>query len=164
MSSQLAMSTMSAVEFLLSAALGFIFWKKGLHRRFPAMGSYLALRVISTPIFSFLLLGQMGQLGVSQQLQQDCGLAYFFAYWAVYIASAVALFFICTEVFRSALSALPGLVKFGIVIFRWTALASVIVTFSSMSFAHRGLVLIPDIASGLMRAVSILDLCLLAFL
>ena len=41
MSSQLAMSAMSAVEFLLWAALGFVFWKKGLHRRFPAMGSYV---------------------------------------------------------------------------------------------------------------------------
>jgi hypothetical protein len=33
---------------------------------------------------------------------------YFFGYWAVYIASAVLLFFICMEVFRSALSAFPG--------------------------------------------------------
>jgi hypothetical protein len=32
---------------------------------------------------------------------------------AGYIASAVLLFFICMEVFRSALSALPGLMKFG---------------------------------------------------
>jgi len=164
MSSQLAMSTMSAVEFLLWAALGFIFWKKGLHRRFPAMGSYLALRVVSAPAQSLLVLGQMGQLSLSQQLLRECQLAYFFMYWAVYIASAVILFFICMEVFRSALSALPGLAKFGIVIFRWTVLASVIVTFSSMSFAHRGFMLIPDVASALMRSVSVLELCLLAFL
>ena len=68
------------------------------------------------------------------------------------------------EVFRSALSALPGLMKFGIVIFRWTILASVIVTFSSMPFSHKGMLLIPDIAFGVMRSVSILELCLLAFL
>jgi hypothetical protein len=164
MSSQLAMSTMSVVEFLLGAMLGFMFWKKGLHRRFPAMGFYLAMRVGSVPVLAILLLGQMGQLSVSPELQRDCGLAYFFTFWAVYIASAIALFFICMEVFRSALSAFPGLVKFGIVIFRWTALASVIVTFSSMSFSHRGISLVPDIASGLMRSVSILELCLLAFL
>ena len=155
---------MSAAEFLLSVALGFMFWKKGLHRRFPAMGFYLALRVVSTPVLSFLLLGQMGQLPVWQQLQRPCAQAYFFLYWAVYFASAVILFYVCMEVFRSALSALPGLVKFGIVIFRWTVLASVIVTFSSMSFAHKGLMLLPDIASALMRSVSVLELCLLAFL
>jgi hypothetical protein len=93
-----------------------------------------------------------------------CTLAYFILYYAVYIASAVLLFFICMEVFRSALAALPGLAKFGIVIFRWTVLASAIVTLSSMSFVHKGLMVITDIAYGLMRSVSILELCLLAFL
>jgi len=74
------------------------------------------------------------------------------------------LFFICMEVFRSALSSLPGLMKFGIVIFRWAAVVSLVVTFSSVSFWHRGLVSVPDIATGLMRSVSLLELCLLAFL
>jgi hypothetical protein len=164
MSSQFAMSVMGAAEFLLFAALGFVFWSKGLHRRFPAMGTYLALRVVSTPLLSVLLLGQMGQLPIASTLQDVCRSAYFYLFWGVYIASAVTLFFICMEVFRSALSAFPGLVKFGIVIFRWTVLASVIVTFSSLSFAHKGMLLIPDIAYGLMRSVSILELCLLAFL
>jgi hypothetical protein len=164
MSSQLAMSMMSTVEFLLSAALGFVFWKKGLHRRFPAMGSYLGLRVVSTPVLSILLLGQMGQLHLSLEMQNTFAVIYFCTYYAVYIASAVLLFFICMEVFRSALSALPGLAKFGIVIFRWTVLASAIVTLSSMSFVHKGFMVITDIAYGLMRSVSILELCLLAFL
>ena len=50
------------------------------------------------------------------------------------------------EVFRSALSAFSGLMKFGIVIFRWAILVSVIVTLSSVSFAHRGVLIMPDIA------------------
>ncbi|HEY1159165.1 MAG TPA: hypothetical protein VGE83_00960 [Terracidiphilus sp.] len=164
MSSQLAMSMMGAAEFLLSAVLAFMFWKKGLHRRFPAMGAYLALRVASTPVLSLLLLGQTGQLLDSHQFQRTCAQAYFFAYWAVYMASAVLLYFVCMEVFRSALSALPGLLKFGIVIFRWTVLVSVIVTFSTISFAHRGLLAIPDVGIALMRSISLLELCLLAFL
>jgi len=155
---------MGAVEFLLSASLAFVFWKKGLHRRFPAMGLYLGLRVVSTPVLSVLLLGQMGQLSSAKEMHNFCTLAYFILYYAVYIASAVLLFFICMEVFRSALAALPGLAKFGIVIFRWTVLASAIVTLSSMSFVHKGLMVITDIAYGLMRSVSILELCLLAFL
>jgi len=124
----------------------------------------LALRVATTPLLSLLLLGQMGQLPLSQELQNASRFAYFLLYYAAYIASAVLLFFICMEVFRSALAALPGLAKFGIVIFRWTVLASAIVTLSSMSFVHKGLMLLPDIAFGLMRSVSILELCLLAFL
>src|ERR1035438_10357966 len=125
MSSQTAMSVLSIAEFVLWAALGFLFWRKQLHSYFPV---------------------------------------YFIPYWAVYIGSAGALFFVCMEVFRSALSAFSGLMKFGLVIFRWAVLASVIVTFSSISFAHRGLMLLPDIAYALMRSVSILELCLLAFL
>jgi hypothetical protein len=89
---------------------------------------------------------------------------YFFAYWAVYIASAVILYFVCLEVFRSALSAFSGLLRLGTVVFRWAALVSVIVSLASVSFAHRGIFVIPDIAIGLMRSVSILELCLLGFM
>jgi hypothetical protein len=158
MSSQLAMSVISGAEFLLWALLAFLFWKKGLHRRFPAMGAYLALRVASAPVLFAALSVQ------SQPWGRNYFPVYFFAYWAVYIASAVLLFFVCMEVFRSALSAFPGLMKLGIVIFRWAILVSVIVTFSTISFAHKGFMLIPDIAFGLVRSVSILELCLLAFL
>jgi hypothetical protein len=164
MSAQVTMTTMSAAEFLLSVVLGFVFWKKGLHRRFPAMGSYLALRVVSTPVLSFLLLGQMGRLIATHELKRTSAQCYFFTYWVVYAISAVLLYFICVEVFRSALSALPGLMKLGVVVFRWAILVSAIVTFASISFAHRGFLIIPDIAYGLMRSVSILELCLLAFL
>jgi len=161
MSSELAMSLLSALEFLLSAALAFVFWKKGLQRRFPSMSAYLALRVASTPVLSLLL---MGHLLSSQQMQRNCEFTYFLLFWAVYILSAALLFFVCMEVFRSALSSLPGLMKFGLVIFRWAAVVSLIVTFSSISYTRRGLLSIPDIASGLMRSVSLLELCLLAFL
>ncbi len=155
---------MGAVEFLLLAVLGFMFWKKSLHRRFPSMGAYLALRVLSAPLFYLLLLGQSGQLIETAKFERTCAQTYFFAYWLVYIASAVLLFFVCMEVFRSALSAFSGLMKFGIVIFRWAILVSVIVTLSSVSFAHRGVLIMPDIAIPLMRSVSLLELCLLGFL
>jgi hypothetical protein len=144
--------------------LAFVFWKKALHRRFPAMGTYLALRVASTPVLSFLLLGQTGRLIASAQFERSSAQAYFFVYWVVYITSAVILYFVCLEVFRSALASLPGLLKFGLVIFRWAVLVSVIVTLSTLSFANRGFLLLPDIGIALMRSVSLLELCLLAFL
>ena len=50
MSSQLAMSVMSAAEFGLWASLAFLFWKRKLYRRFPYMATYLALRVASMPM------------------------------------------------------------------------------------------------------------------
>ncbi|HEY1650138.1 MAG TPA: hypothetical protein VGF96_19295 [Terracidiphilus sp.] len=158
MSSSLAISVMSAAEFLLIAAMAVLFWKRKLQRRFPVMGSYLGLRLLSAPILFFLLSNYQATHS------QTAYSLYFFTYWSAYLLSAGMLFFICIEVFRSALSPFSGLMKFGIIIFRWAVLASVIVTFSTLSFAHRGILLIPDIAFGLMHSVSILELCLLAFL
>ena len=158
MSSQLALSVLSVAEFLLWGGLGFLFWKKGLATRFPAMAAYLALHVVATPLLLLLL--------YIQSLPSGHGYfgAYFFSYWAVYIASAALLFFICMEVFRSALSSFPGLMKIGVVVFRWAIVVSIIVALSSASFMHRGFLMIPDIAFSLMRSVSVLELCLLAFL
>jgi hypothetical protein len=128
------------------------------------MGAYLALRLVSAPAFSLLLLGKSGRMVATPEFARTCAQVYFFSFWAVYLASAVILYFICLEIFRSALSAVPGLLKFGIVIFRWAVLVSIIVTFSTVTWSHRGLVAITDVAIALMRSVSLLEICLLAFL
>jgi hypothetical protein len=153
------MSVMSSLEFLLWAALGFIFWKKSLHRRFPSMSAYLVLRLFSMPILLALLIGQS-----KHWFNNYCFVLYFFAYWAVYLASTVMLYFVTMELFRSALSSFGGLIRFGAVIFRWAAIVSVIVSVTSITYTHKGIMIIPDLALGLMRSVSILELCLLAFL
>lgn len=154
----LAMAVMTVLEFLLWTTLAIVFWKKKLQRRFPSMSAFLALHVASTPVLILLLNLQTYPWG------KVFFAAYFCVFYAVYIASAVLLFFVSMEVFRSALSAFSGLMKFGLVIFRWAVLASVLVTFSTITYSHRGILIIPDIAFGLMRSVSILELCLLAFL
>jgi hypothetical protein len=159
------MSAMSVAEFVLWAVLGFLFWKKMLHHRFPAMGYYLVLRVVSQPVILALLYIQSQPWGRSTTPAYFTYFCfYFYVYWAVYIVSAILLFFVCTEIFSSALSALPGLLKFGTVIFRWAVLASVIVSLSTVSFEHGNIFMIPAIAYRLMRSVSIVELCLLAFL
>jgi len=149
---------MNAVEFVLWIVLGLLFLRRRLQRRFPAMGSYLVLRVISGPV---LLVTYYVQ---SQPWGRGYYALYFFPYWAAYIASAVLLLLVSIEVFRSALSGLPGLMKIGVVVFRWAIVVCVVITFTSVSFAHRGLAAVPDVSVALMRSVSILELCLLAFL
>jgi hypothetical protein len=160
-----AMTAMCVTEFALWTVLGFLFWKKGFHRRFPAMGAYLALRVGSAPVFLALvyILAQPWGQNYFWGYFTFPGI-YYYAYWMVYIASSVMLFFVCIEVFRSALSAFSGLLKFGTVIFRWAILASVIVSLSTVNFEHSGTFIIPVIAEKLMRSVSIVELCLLGFL
>jgi hypothetical protein len=159
MPSQAAMSLMNLAEFGLWVVLGLLFLRKKLHHRFPAMGIYLASHVASAPVLLFLLYGQ------SQHWFNDyCFAMYFFAFWTVYIVSAVLLYFICMEVFHSALLPFPGLMKFGMVAFRWVALASVLVAFSTISYTHMGVLWIPQVGYALMRSISILELCLLGFL
>jgi hypothetical protein len=157
-----AMSAMNAGELLLWAALAYFFWSKGLHRRFPAMGNYLILRAISTPILMLVLLEQPRPWGQAHHI--ILGKIYYFGFFAIYLAAVVLLFFICIEVFRSALAAFPGITKLAIVIFRWAAVVSVIVSLSSINYTNPGLHIIADVSYGLMHSVSVLELCLLAFL
>ena len=151
---------MSAAELLLWAALAILFFSKGLHRRFQAMGYYLALRAISTPVLALLL----SLLSKPWGRDFHIGQIYYFGFFATYLASTVLLFFICIEVFRSALAAFPGIAKLAIVIFRWAAVVSIIVSLSSISYSHKGISILADVSYGLMHSVSVLELCLLAFL
>ena len=151
---------MSAAEFLLWAALAILFWSKGLNRRFPAMSYYLLLNAVSTPALTLAI------YLTSKPWARDfhVGQIYYFGFFAAYLASTVLLFFICIEVFRSALAPFPGIAKLAIVIFRWAAVVSVIVSLTSISYAHKGIYIIGDVCYGLMHSVSVLELCLLAFL
>jgi hypothetical protein len=153
-----AMSVVSVAEILLWATAGLLFWKKGLGKRFPAMGAYLGLHVVSAPVLAALLYFQEQPWGAV------CSMIHFFAYWAVYIASAVLVFLICIEIFRAALSPFPGLIKFGIIVFRWTVVVSLIVSFSAGGFHHHWALLLAGVSFVLMRSVSILELSLLIFL
>ena len=157
-----AMSAMNAVEFLLWAVLAFLFWKKGLHHRFRAMSYYLAMRAVSTPLLFVVLRAE--SLGWGRVHEVVLSKIYYFGFFATYLATVVLLFFICIEIFRSALAAFPGITKLAIVIFRWAAVVSVIVSLSSISYANRGLHIVADVSYGLMHSVSVLELCLLAFL
>ncbi len=156
MSSNFAMFAMDAIEFLLVAVVAFLFWRRKQHLRFPAMGSYLALRVFSMPVQILLF--------VERNRSYNWSMTYFFTFWGLYIVSTGLLFFVCIEIFRSALSAFSGLMKFGLIIFRWTIVVSAVVTLSTVPILHRGWGFIPDIANALMHSVSLLELCLLAFL
>jgi hypothetical protein len=152
------MWAMTLGELGLWAALCLLFWKKNLQQRFPAMGWYLALRAISTPVLMAILYIQ------SQPWGRMWGTVYLFSYYAEYLASSILLFFVAIEVFRSALAGFSGLVRFGTVIFRWAAVASIIISFSTVSFSRLDWQILPDMAYRLMRSVSIIELCLLAFL
>jgi hypothetical protein len=158
MSSITAMSLMCVVETGLWAALCLLFRRKKLHLRFSAMSAYLLLRVVTGPILILIFYSSM-----HHWFHKSYNL-YFFTYWPVYIANAILLYFVCFQVFCTALSPFTGLVRLGRLAFRWAALVSVVVSFFSVSFPHLGWKYLPSFAYGLMRSISIIELCLLAFL
>ncbi|MGD0547040.1 MAG: hypothetical protein ABR991_04350 [Terracidiphilus sp.] len=150
---------MSAIEFVLWVAVGFLFWRRKLYRQFPAMGVYLALHVAAMPVLLFLFYGQ------AQHWFRNYAFAmYFYTYWVVYFASVMLLFFICVEIFHSAFSGFSGLQRLSTVAFRWTVLVSAFMSLSTLSYDQSRVAMIAGIAFRLMRSVSILELCLLAFL
>lgn len=162
------MFAMNVAEFILWVTVGVLFWKKALHRRFPAMAAYLVLHLASMPLF----------LAAFQMLESHPSIHGYYAfymgvYFAVYIASAVLLYFICLEICRAALSAFSGLSKIGIAVFQWATLISVVVSLTSISearwgirgvYPHDGIALATSLVYALMHSISILELCLLAFL
>jgi hypothetical protein len=158
MSLLLSISALSAVEILLWVVLALLFWKKGFIYRFPAMAAFIGLRLMAASALMMVL--------YRLQFHRDPAFSsiYFYGYRAICVASAVLVLFVCMEVFRSAMSAFPGLLKIGIVIFRWVFLVSLILTVSSLPFPHRGLFFLSDLTGGLVRSVSVLELCLFLFL
>lgn len=156
MSSHMAMTALCAVEFLLTASLLVQLWRRNLYSEYKSITAYLLLRTLSMPVLIVFL---------EQSLRRPstfwCS-CYFFFSWGVYISSALALFFICMEIFRWVLRPFIGLMKYGSIIFRWLAIVSAVLTLSGVSF--HGYASLPGIAMSLMRSISVLELCLLAFL
>lgn len=128
------------------------------YRKYPALAGYLALCVIYCCTFG--LLPYAGHF-ISAD---NRNLWYFWGYWVTYLTSTILLFLTIQTIFREVMAPLPGLSRLGVLMFRWVVAISAIIALSSSyiptEISHRpfNLVLI-----DLMRCVSILELCLLAF-
>lgn len=132
-----------------------------LYRQFPALTTYLVLRA-ATSIVLDALLQAPHILHVSAA---KVYVWYFYLHWGAYIVCAGAIFFVIQEMFRHVMEPLPGLRRLGLVAFRWVGVISVIVAISSsVSPVRISPMLLPAIAGQLMRCVSLLELCLLAFI
>ena len=91
--------------------------------------------------------------------------AYYYSYWVSYFGSALLIFFVLQEIFRHLMKPLPGIARLGVLAFRWVAITSVILSLGSAAmssgFGRSAFIAIPH---GFVRCVSLLELCLLAFL
>ena len=136
------------------------FMKSGMSKRFPAMMTYLGLRAGSAVILE-IILNLHRVVSIDNTLQYSI---YFYAYWSFYTLGAIAIFFVIQEIFCHVTEPVPGIRRFGLLAFRWVAIISVIISVSS-AFPLKGLGAgLMSFGFQVMRCVSILELCLLAFL
>ena len=153
-----------AAEPLLNLIALMAILKAGLSKRFPAMTFYLALRCL-TDAGLYFILNEHHFLSVSIRTQT---LTYFYSYWACYAVGAVVIFFVLQEIFKALMDPLPGLQRLGLLVFRWVSVASIVIVLATTVLpSHRAAnsdVFLASVGVELMRCVSVLEICLLAFL
>lgn len=139
--------------------------RAGLSERFPAMRNYLVLRCASDVILLFILKENL-IFHVSNVTQT---VTYIYAYWISYAVVAVAIFFALQEVFKALMEPVPGLQRLGLITFRWVSVASAVLLIGIGSSTQyqagtKGMIFASLVGIQLMRCVSILEICLLAYL
>lgn len=138
--------------------------KAGLSKRYPSMTAYLGFRCVSEAGLYFIL-NEHHYISVSVHTQT---LTYIYSYWICYAIGAVAIFFALQEVFRAVMEPVPGLQRLGLITFRWVAIAATIILLGMGSLpAHGGnknIYLASLLGVQMMRCISILEICLLAYL
>lgn len=153
-----------AAEPLLNLIALMAILKAGLSKRFPAMTFYLALRCV-TDAGLYFVLNEHHFFSVSVRTQT---LTYVYSYWACYTIGAVAIFFVLQEIFKTLMDPLPGLQRLGLLVFRWVSVASIVIVLATTVLpSHRAAnsdVFLASVGVEFMRCVSVLEICLLAFL
>lgn len=158
MYSSLAQTITVDLDVLLSIAVCVMFFRPSLRKNYPWMFAYMCLRAITGVAVWFLLYGPLLASPMTYTK------IYFVVHWTSYVISAVLLFLGCLDVYRQALAPLQGLVRMGTTIFRWAAVASILVTATTLTSLSSGPTLLIKIGILLMRCVGTTELCLLALL
>ncbi len=150
-----------AAEPLLMAIALVAFLCAKERKRFPALLTYLALRLAS-----FLALACLLHIHLFAHVAAKTVYSwYFYTYWSLYMAGAIAIFFVIHELFNYALEPLPGLKRLGSLAFRWVAcLSFVAATAGALTPRLPGFRFLVGVCDQLMRCESIFLLGLLFFL
>jgi hypothetical protein len=158
MHSSLQLTIAIHVDVLLSIAASILFFRPNLRKHYPWIFSYLCVRAVTAVIVEFLRFGPLLASPLTYTKM------YFIVEWSSYLISAILLFLSCLDVYRQAMAPLPGLVRMGTTVFRWVAIASLLVTATTLTSITFGPQALVQIGLQMMRCVGTAELCLLAFL
>jgi uncharacterized protein involved in response to NO len=124
-------------------------------REYWALGSFLAVRAVSTLSFAAILGASLKGLH-----SHTAYLIYFYVYWMSFAVEAVLAFFIVTSIYRSTVGPLKGLRQAGMMVIYMAIAIAVATAFSPHVGGTR---YIMASVTQLQRVQSVLVICLLAF-
>ncbi len=150
----------SVVEPVLLAGTWWAYARSKAYRGFPAFGAYLACRLAVCAS----LVGLIYAVRFSLLEKHIAYGVYYYVYWIGYLVGSGFALLAIQEIFKYLMKPMPGLGRFGLVAFRWVTLTSVLIALAIAVYPvvqNRNLLVAAT--SGAMRCMSILELCLLAF-
>jgi hypothetical protein len=146
------------VDMLLSVAVCAMVSRPNIRTQYPWMHRYLSVRAVTAVVIAFLLYGPLLASPTTYTK------IYFVACWASTVLSAMLLFMSCLDVYRRAMAPLPGLARMGNTVFTWAAIASILVTATTISSIVIGPGALGRVGLQLLRCAGATELCLLALL
>lgn len=165
----LTMFASTVVELGLVLILFLVFLRaRDMRQCFSAMVVYFFLRVVEGVCANLLFLSHYArEYGILSLTQHQVYLIYFYAYWGLFLISAIVIFYALLQLYSAAMAPLPGLKSLGRRVFCWAGSMCLLMAFTAgvvpLKFRF-GPGLLLDTAMSLMRCVSVLEICLLAIL
>jgi hypothetical protein len=154
------------LEPVLVALAALSFFKSRSAQRLPAMATYLVFYLVSLAYLE-IVYNVGGAIASTTSPRYEF---YFWGYWISYVAKTVSIFFVVQEVFKRVMEPIPGLRRLGLMAFRWISVVSIVVAVGGVALPN-ALATHSDSSSKFgpicvqtMRCVSVMELCLLAFL
>jgi hypothetical protein len=152
------------LEPVLVVLAAFSFFRSKSAHRLPAVATYLVVRLASLAYLEVVYnLG--GAMTTTSSARYE---AYFYGFWVTYVAITVSVFFVVQEVFKRVMEPVPGLRRLGLMAFRWISVVSIVVAVGAVALpnamASHDANKIGPVCVQMMRCVSVMELCLLAFL
>jgi len=151
---------LSLAEPILLAMTWCAFMRRKAHRDFPAFGVYVSVRLAIYAALNAIL--YVAHLSL---VDKHLGYAlYYYIFWVGYLAGAGTALLVTLEIFQHLMRSLPNLGRYGLMAFRWVTVTSIVISLAMALYPtgqKRDLLI--SATGAVMRCMSVLELCLLAF-
>jgi len=151
---------MNGFDTLLCVVMLFVLRKNRLLRDY----AYLAA-LFATKVLSFAICYPVIYMGMHHMINRHLAYEiYYFSYWPSFAIEAVLWLMVIYSMYKLAMAPLKGLQKLGMLVFRWAAAISAVVTITMAFAPHSSTMKMMTAAiTQLQQTSSVLTLCLLLF-